>query len=69
MNKRVREIQSTFKDLGVEIENLEKSVKHYKIYVKKGCEKKMFVAAGTPSDKRSILNFRSDIKRWLRSCS
>jgi hypothetical protein len=68
MNKRVREIKQVFFKCGADIEEIEQTIRHFKIYAKIGNHKKIFIASCTPSDGRGNLNFQSDVKRWVRSC-
>lgn len=39
---------------------------HYKLVVASGPHRHFFVASNSPSDRRSVLNFASDVRRWLR---
>jgi hypothetical protein len=68
MNKKVKEIKNVFFECGADVEKICKTIKHFKIYARKGVYKKMFIASSTPSDCRGSLNFRGDVKRWVRSC-
>lgn len=67
MNKFERNVHKIFENLGVEVENIEMTIRHFKIHAKKGENKHMFVKACSPSDHRADLNFKTDVKRWLRS--
>jgi len=68
MNKRVREIKEVFSKCGADIEEIQHTFRHFKIYARRGTHKKIFIASCTPSDGRGNLNFRGDVKRWVRSC-
>jgi hypothetical protein len=67
MTKKVKEIKDIFECLGVEIEEVERTIRHYKFHVRKGTHKRFFTSAATPSDHRAMMNFRGDVKRWLKS--
>lgn len=67
LKKRLKETIETFESLGVIIDVMETGGKHIKFWVRKGKNKKLFISSATPTDGRGPLNFKGDVKRWLKS--
>jgi hypothetical protein len=40
---------------------------HYKIEIEIGGRRRFFVASSTPSDRRSIHNWKSDVRKWINN--
>lgn len=68
MNSTKRSLMRVFEDLGLEVVNTEMTgSNHYKFTtINSNGETRFFIAPNTPSDHRSMLNFRAEVKRWKR---
>lgn len=70
VSKRIRPFLDTLKNEGCEVLDLNFTGScHYKIDVTCKGKTRFFVAPLTASDVRAIKNFRSDVRRWVRSIS
>jgi len=66
-NINLNNVLDFIESLGINIDKVNHSGKHTKIYVNFKGQKKLFVSSRTPSDRKAYLNFQSDVKKWLRS--
>lgn len=48
----------------VDVQDTKKS--HHKIYVAANNQSRFFICPGSPSDQKSVLNFMTHVRRWLR---
>lgn len=66
--KRVRERSDIIQNLGIKIEDVEKTGKsHIKFYVEYLGKKRIFVCPSTSSDcARGIKNFKGDLTKWIK---
>lgn len=65
--KRLQEYLDRIIDLPVEVTACKVTrSNHVKVYVRHQGETRFFVAASSPSDTRSMMNFRGEISNWIR---
>ena len=64
--KHYKDMKEMIRSLGITIESSEANGNHLKFFVNKDGHRKMFVTARTPSDSRGPLNFKGDIKKWMK---
>ena len=68
MPKRLRPLIKVFDDLGIEIVSIEATgSSHYKMTVEAKGTRRFFIASFSSSDRRSLLNFRGDVRRWINN--
>jgi hypothetical protein len=68
MTSGIREYIKVIDDLGLRVINTSVTgSNHYKITVTSRGKRKFFVASRSPSDHKTIRNFREMVKRWQRS--
>ena len=65
ISKHIRDTKELLTECGVVVTSVEISKKHLKFFVKAGSYKHLFVRSITPSDIRSTLNFKGDVRRWV----
>ena len=65
--KDKRDILNFMNHLGIKVDREEMGGTHWKIYVSCKTYKYMFVVSVTPSDRRGRLNFKADVRRWIKS--
>lgn len=66
MRVRPSEIHTIARDLGILDAIVEQGRKHIKVFIEGPLGKRMVVTSSSPSDYRSMLNFRSDLRRHAR---
>ncbi len=67
LKKWKKEIKKVFSDEGCKIDDISQSKNHLKIRSELPLGRKIiFVTGITPSDRRAIANFRSDVRRAVR---
>lgn len=67
MRKRLNGFLAVIEDLPVEVTGCEyTSSNHHKIHITYNGQRRFFICAGSPSDRRSVKNFRSDVSTWIR---
>jgi hypothetical protein len=55
-----------FDSLGIEVLDIDSTRScHYRITVEVKGERRFFIAACSASDKRALMNFRGDVRRWF----
>jgi len=65
--RRMEPYTRIFRDLGVEIERMTVTGKtHIRIDVRCGPHGGVFFASNSASDRRTLMNFKSDVRRWQR---
>lgn len=70
VSKRIRPFLEAVESEGVQVVDLSFTGScHYKIDVTCKGKNRFFVAPLTASDNRAVKNFRSDVRRWVRSIS
>lgn len=65
---RRREIETELSKLGLDSFTV-MVAKHYKIAARYKGKRKMFFFSQTPSCKRALINFTSEVRRWMRNAS
>jgi hypothetical protein len=66
MRKRTQPFIQVFKDLDIDVIDVDSTGScHYRITVEAKGKRRFFIAACSASDKRTLLNFRGDVRRWL----
>lgn len=63
--KHIRDTKELLTECGVDVTTVEISRKHLKFFVQIGSHKHLFVRSATPSDGRSEMNFKGDVRRWI----
>jgi hypothetical protein len=63
--KHVRETKELLRGCGVIVTDVVLTKNHIKFYVQFGSHTRLFIRAASPSDGRSGLNFKSDVRKWL----
>lgn len=64
---RIRGHIKVLNDLGLEVASYcTTGSSHYRIDVTFKGKKRFFIVAYSPSDRRSAMNWKSDVKRWMR---
>ena len=65
--KRIKEYIGILENLPVEVTGCEPTRScHYKLYLEHAGQRRFFVCAGSPSDRRCLRNFRSEVAKWIR---
>ena len=67
MQKHIREANDLLISLDVAVQDIEITRRHVKFWVSYNGVEGMFVRSSTPSDARSNVKFKCDIKRWIKS--
>lgn len=66
-NKLKRDVIRLIEDEGCQVLNAGKNGKSHLAYtVIFSGQEKVFVGPATPSDRRAMLNFRTDLRKWMR---
>lgn len=65
-SKSIREIRKMVEREGLTLVSIDRSRRHPQVVVEKNGKRGIFVVCGTPSDKRSMLNIRADMRRFAR---
>jgi hypothetical protein len=68
MRKRLRPYLASLEELGLTVEEISHTgSNHYKITVIREGNRHFFIASYSASDRRGLLNFKSDARRWVQS--
>ena len=68
VKQSVRNYLKIFDDLGIKVVGTEVTGScHYKITVTSNGNRRFFIASRSPSDPRTLSNFRAMVKRWKRT--
>lgn len=68
--KYQRDIAALIKGEGVEVVDVKiTSGDHYKFICRFKNDRRFFITSQTPSDRRTLLNLRSDVRRWMKEVS
>lgn len=66
--QNIRLYTETLEDLGIRVVDVRVTgSNHYRIDVTSNGNRKFFIASRTPSDHRSLQNFRAMVKRWKQT--
>jgi hypothetical protein len=68
--KPVRERLAEAKKLGADVKSVDPTGStHFRIRLTYRGNERVFICGSSPSDRRSLVQWRADIKRWMRSIS
>lgn len=68
--KKIQVIEKAISNLGVDIVNIEPTGStHFKVYLKRRAdeENRFFVFSSSPSDRRAMLNWKTNVRKWVRN--
>lgn len=66
---RVKEYLKAIEQAGAELVGAEETGKHYKLILSARNKTRFFIIANSPSCPRGVLNFRSEVRKWIRTIS
>lgn len=66
MKKRLKPYLKVLEELNLEIvDTTMTGSQHFKMRVRSGDAKRFFIVPNSTSDRRALLNWRTDVRRWL----